>query len=314
MHLDALGRLLADGQVVLALHVRDDRLVHLVAADAHALRVDDAGERDDGDLGRAAADVDDHVAARLGDGQARADGRRHGLLDQVDLARAGALGALLHRALLDLGDAEGHADDDARLHQRAPVVRAGDEVAQHRLGDLEVGDDAVAQRADRLDVARRAAEHLLGLAADGEHLLAAARVALHRDDRGLARDDALALDVDERVGRPEIDREIVREQAVEPVEDHLAAASRIGALARHRPAGICPRRASGVAITATQARKRSRLTCGKGAPLGITPWGQSAIHPFEIFPSLWGKCLRHDGQYFLISNFSAMVRLFLVVW
>ena len=49
-------------------------------------------------------------------GQAGADRGRHRLLDQVDLARAGALGALLHGALLDLGDAEGHADDDARLH------------------------------------------------------------------------------------------------------------------------------------------------------------------------------------------------------
>jgi hypothetical protein len=94
------------------------------------------------------------LPVRLGDGQARADGGRHGLLDEVDLAGARALGALFHRALLDLGDAEGHADDDARLHQRAAVVRARDEVAKHRLGDLEVGDDAVAQRADRLDVAR----------------------------------------------------------------------------------------------------------------------------------------------------------------
>jgi hypothetical protein len=50
---------------------------------------------------------------------------------------------------------------------------------------------------------------------DGEHLLAAARVALDGDDRGLAGDDALALHVDEGVGgRPEIDREIVREEAV----------------------------------------------------------------------------------------------------
>ena len=191
LHLDALGRLLADGEVVLALQVRDDRLVHLVAADAHALRVDDAGERDDGDLGGAAADVDDHVAGGLGDGQPGADGRRHRLLDQVDLARAGALGALLDGALLDLGDAEGDADDDARLDQRAAVVRAGDEVAEHRLGDLEVGDDAVAQRADRLDVARRAAEHLLGLAPDGEDLVAAAGVALDGDDGGLARDNPL---------------------------------------------------------------------------------------------------------------------------
>jgi hypothetical protein len=62
LDLDALGGLLADQQVVLALHVLDDRLVHLVAADADDLRVDDAGEGDHGDLGGAAADVDDHVA------------------------------------------------------------------------------------------------------------------------------------------------------------------------------------------------------------------------------------------------------------
>jgi len=56
----------------------------------------------------------------------------------------------------------------------------------------------------------------------GEDLVAAARVALDGDDRGLARDDALALDVDECVRGPEVDREIVREQAVQPVEDHRA--------------------------------------------------------------------------------------------
>jgi hypothetical protein len=73
-------------------------------------------------------------------------------------------------------------------------VRLLDEVAEHRLGDLEVGDDAVLHRADGLDdAARRAAEHLLGLAPDGEHLLDAAGVLLHGDDRRLARDDALAL-------------------------------------------------------------------------------------------------------------------------
>ncbi len=99
-------------------------------------------------------------------------------------------------------------------------MRARDEVPEHGLGDLEVGDDAVPQRPDRLDVAGRAPEHLLGFAADGEDLVAAAGVALDGDDGGLAGHDALALHVDERVGRPEVDREIVREQAVEPVEDH----------------------------------------------------------------------------------------------
>src|SRR3712207_9455941 len=65
LELDLLRRLLADEQLVLALGVVDDRLVELVAADADGLRDDDATERDDRDLGGAAADVDDHRARRL---------------------------------------------------------------------------------------------------------------------------------------------------------------------------------------------------------------------------------------------------------
>src|SRR5712675_491281 len=64
----------------------------------NALRADDASEADHRDVGRAAADVDDHVAGGLGDGQAGADGRGNGLLDQVDLAGARALGGFAYRA------------------------------------------------------------------------------------------------------------------------------------------------------------------------------------------------------------------------
>ena len=51
--------------------------------------------------------------------------------------------------------------------KRLRLVRLADEVAEHPLGRLEVGDDAVAHRLDRGDVAGRAAEHLLGFVADG---------------------------------------------------------------------------------------------------------------------------------------------------
>ena len=50
LELDLLGRLLPDHQLVLALDVVDDRLVHLVAADSQRLGDDDSAERDDGDL------------------------------------------------------------------------------------------------------------------------------------------------------------------------------------------------------------------------------------------------------------------------
>jgi hypothetical protein len=89
------------------------------------------------------------------------------------------------------------------------VVRLLDEVGQHLLGDLEVGDDAVLHRLDRHDVAGRAPEHLLGVLADR---LDAAVHLVDRDDRRLVDDDALARGVDAGVGRAEVDREIAREQ------------------------------------------------------------------------------------------------------
>jgi hypothetical protein len=39
-------------------------------------------------------------------------------------------------------------------------------VAEHLLGSLEVGDDAVLHRADRRDVAWRTSKHFFGVAAD----------------------------------------------------------------------------------------------------------------------------------------------------
>ena len=54
------------------------------------------------------------------DRQAGPDRRRHRLLDDVGVAGAGGLGGLLDGALLDAGDARGHADHDLRAW-RPPV-------------------------------------------------------------------------------------------------------------------------------------------------------------------------------------------------
>ena len=107
--LDLLGRLLADDEVVTAADVGDDRFVDAVAGHADRFADDDAVERDDGGLGAAAADVDDHVAARGADRDARADGGRERLGNEVrGLAGARLLGGVADGALLDARDAGGH--------------------------------------------------------------------------------------------------------------------------------------------------------------------------------------------------------------
>ena len=205
LDLDLLGGPLADEEVVLPLDVLDDRLVHLVRGDADRLGVDDAGERDDGDVGRAAADVDDHVPGRLGDRRPDADGGRHRLLDDEDLAGARLERRVLHRPLLDLRDVRRDRDDDPRPHERRAAVRLLDEVVEHLLGDLEVGDDAVLHRADGDDVPGRPAEHLLGRPADR---LDPVGDAVDGDDGGLADDDPASLGEDEGVGGAEVDGEV----------------------------------------------------------------------------------------------------------
>ena len=77
-------------------------------------RVHDAVQREHGDFGSAAADVEHHRAARFVHGQARADRGRHGLTNYLHAARAGAFGRFLDGAAFDLRRADGHAHQHAR--------------------------------------------------------------------------------------------------------------------------------------------------------------------------------------------------------
>jgi hypothetical protein len=104
-----------------------------------------------------------------------------------------------------------------KVHEPLPVVNLADEVLDHLLGDFEVGDDPVAHRTDRFHVAGSAAQHLLGLYADGVDDLAAADVPQGHHGR-LVQHDALALHVDQGVGGAEVDGDIVRDGAEEGLE------------------------------------------------------------------------------------------------
>ena len=220
LNLDLLRSALADQQVILLLDVLDDGLVHAVPADAGGVAVDDARQGNHGHLGRAPADIDDHVAAGFGDGQPGADPSRHGLHDQVYFLGSRRFGRFPHGSFFHLGDARGHADDDARLELDEGVgpLHTADEVTQHLLGDLEIGDDAVLHRADGKDPAWGAAQHGFGFPADRQYLIAPFTVALDRYHRGFPDDDALTAHIDQRIGRTEVDGHIAAEVILEPLK------------------------------------------------------------------------------------------------
>ena len=134
------------------------------------------------------------------------------LLDQRHLARAGRQARLLDRARLDVRDAGRHAHHHA-LARPAAAVRLAQEVAQHLLGDLEVRDHAVAQRARGRDVGRRAPDHAVRLRADRVDV---AVLGVDGDHGGFRDDDAAPAFEHERVGRAEIDGEIALSQGPKP--------------------------------------------------------------------------------------------------
>ena len=76
-----------------------------------------------------------------------------------------------------------------------------DEVLQHLFRHLEIGDHAVFQRPDSGDIARRPAQHALGVGTyGGDRLLTV--VGTDRNHRRLVQHDPFITHINERVRRP----------------------------------------------------------------------------------------------------------------
>ena len=101
-------------------------------------------------------------------------------------------------------------DQRARMHTL-------DEEPQHLLADVEVGDHAVLQRPDRLDVPGRAADHALGLDADRERPAVAG---VDGDHRRFVEHHTAPAHVDERVGSSQVDRDVAADDTGVPGLGH----------------------------------------------------------------------------------------------
>ena len=122
------------------------------------------------------------------------DSRKYRFFDDVRLARARFRRRFDDRAALGRGDARRHAYHDFGFEEIPPAERFSDVVAQHRLRHAIIRDDAVLHRAIRNYFTRRAADHFLGVIADGEYFVVAHR---YGHDRRLIEHDAPSRHKDE---------------------------------------------------------------------------------------------------------------------
>src|SRR6478736_1064620 len=109
-----------------------------------------------------------------------------------------------------------------RNTRRAPA-RVADEVFQHCLGDIKIGNDAVFERADRRDRAGSLADHLLGDQPDGVAVLKDAVGAFLDGHHGrFVEHDPLALDADKGVAGAQIDAHVFAASGQDGIEDHAS--------------------------------------------------------------------------------------------
>src|ERR1700676_4407862 len=208
-HFDLFGGAFTDQQVVFAFQILHDGFVHLIAGDAYRTGIHDAAHGDDSDVRSAAADVHDHVATGLFDGQAGADGCSHGLFDEIHFAGSRAIGRILNGTLFHRGDFAGHTNDDAGMNQHATVVGLLNKVGEHFFGNFKISDHPIFHGLDGHHVTGSAAKHVFGFAADRDDFAAGL---IDGDDGGLVHDDAFAMRKDQGVRGAQIDGQVGGEQ------------------------------------------------------------------------------------------------------
>jgi len=107
-----------------------------------------------------------------------------------------------------------------------------DELAEQVLGDLEVGDHPVLQRADGANLVGRTTEHGLGLGTHCQHAIAGG---VDGNDGGFVHHHAAALDEDKGIRRAEVDGDVGGEkssQAVQPVRRPHGGSRSLGCAGR----------------------------------------------------------------------------------
>lgn len=158
---------------------------------------------------RTAAYVDHHIALRRLYVQTGAQRRSHRFVDHIDLASPGMFGGIPHGTDLDIGRAGRNADHHADRGGEEIARRLDflDHAAQHQLRSVEIGDHAVLQRTDRLDVRIGLLVHLAGLRTDSHQLT---RVYVQRHDGRLVYHDLPVVN-DQSIGRTQVDSQLLRQ-------------------------------------------------------------------------------------------------------
>ena len=182
MNLDTLCHTLTNLYVVLTAHVLLNVGCKVVACHADRVVRNNSAKRYYGNLGRAAAYINNHVALWSLNVETDTDGCRHWLEYQINVASAGMFGRIAHGTKFNLGRTRRHADNHSERRREQVRARVNHlyQTAHHLLASVEIGNHAVAQRAQRAYILISFFIHHLGLLTNGNHVVGTAVKSHHR--------------------------------------------------------------------------------------------------------------------------------------
>ena len=196
---------LADGNAELVADMFQDLVIIVVARHTDTGGLDLAAQRQDSDIGGAAADINDHPAIGLGDVDAGTQCSGNGLIDQVDLTGTGGHHGLHHGITLNAGDGSGHADSHPGL-DHVGAVHLIHKPADQLPGHGVVADDTVLQRENGGNIVGGAAYHGQGLVAHLQHGVLAG---IHCHHAGLVEHDPLPCLCNDNGRCAQIDADVI---------------------------------------------------------------------------------------------------------
>ena len=205
LYLQILCRPFTDQQIMFLTHVTHDRLIEIVSRDLNGSADNRTAQGNYRDIGSAAADIHDHIAAGLGNVNPCTDRRSNGLLYDGDLSGARLISGILNRLLLYFRNTAWHTDRNAGFPECLLTQSLLDKIFHHLLCYLIVRDNTLSQRPYRHDIARGPAQHQPRVLADRLDLV---RVSIKSYNRRLFQYDALAPDVDQYAGCSQINSDI----------------------------------------------------------------------------------------------------------
>ena len=109
--------------------------------------------------------------------------------------------SFLHRTLLYHGDTGGNANHDPGTENDPPTDDSLNEIPEHLLGNIIIGNYAVSQGANSLDIARRTANHPLCFLAHSEDFLC---ITIYGDDRRLPKDYTFTANINQYIRSTQI--------------------------------------------------------------------------------------------------------------